>query len=156
MDLAALEARIRELEDERALRDLLARYSFTVDFGRDKEYVDLFTEDGAMDMTDMGMSRYTGHAELLDFVNDEAAIDLRFRSFHHAAPTAFHIDGDDATAEGYSILIALQEVGTIAVIHANASRWTFRREQGEWKIVERMVKLLGSKDALSVFVPTRR
>jgi hypothetical protein len=52
--LLKLEARIRELEDERHIRELLARYGYNADCCRDKEYVELYTDDGVMDLSPGG------------------------------------------------------------------------------------------------------
>lgn len=147
-----LEERVQELEDERELRDLLARYSFNADLGRTKEYSELYTEDGAIDLRDMGLERYEGPESILkDFISAPAAADVAGRSFHHAAPTVFHIDGDDATGEGFSTLLFRHDDGSMAVVHANYSHWTFRRESGEWKIVERDIRLIGSREASQMF-----
>src|SRR5690625_451865 len=98
-----VEQRLQILEDERELRDLLSRYSFNADLGRTKEYSELYTEDGAIDLRDMGLERYKGKQSILkDFISQPAAADVAGRSFHHAAPTVFHIEGDDATGEGFS------------------------------------------------------
>ena len=148
----SLEERVQQLEDERELRDLLARYSFNADLGRTKEYSELYTDDGAIDLRDMGLERYEGKDSILkDFISAPAAADVAGRSFHHAAPTVFHIDGDDATGEGFSTLLYLADDGSMAVVHANYSHWTFRREGGEWKIVERDIRLIGSPEASTMF-----
>ena len=49
--LEALEARVQELEDERAIRELLARYGYTADTCKDEAFVDLYTEDGTMKLS---------------------------------------------------------------------------------------------------------
>ena len=58
--LADLERRISELENERAIRDILTRFGYVMDFGGIDEFVDLFTPDGAIDIS-MGAS-YGEHA----------------------------------------------------------------------------------------------
>jgi len=45
--LEALEARVQELEDERAIRDLLSRYGYTADSCKDEAFVDLYTNNFA-------------------------------------------------------------------------------------------------------------
>lgn len=44
--LEALRSRITRLEDERAILDTIHRYGLTIDLGLDREWADLFTEDG--------------------------------------------------------------------------------------------------------------
>jgi hypothetical protein len=51
-ELEDLRNRLRLLEDERELRSLLARYAFCADLGRSREWVSLYTEDGAVDLGD--------------------------------------------------------------------------------------------------------
>lgn len=150
-----LEERVRVLEDERELRDLLSRYSFTADLGRTAEYTDLYTEDGAIDLRDMGLKRFEGKRMIHDeFINGPNASSRFGKAFHHAAPTVFHIDGDDAEGEGYSIMMVLQDDGAITIAHANYSHWTFRRVDGHWHIVERDIRLIGSAEAAEIFSRT--
>ena len=49
--LAALERRVRELEDEREIRNLLGWYAYYADGRHDEEWVDLWTEDGVYDLS---------------------------------------------------------------------------------------------------------
>ncbi|CAN5138199.1 hypothetical protein BH09ACT10_BH09ACT10_02070 [soil metagenome] len=150
----ALEKRLHDLEDERDLRDLLTRYSIAADMGRNQDYVDLYTEDGAIDLTDMGLPRYQGPEALMEFISTLGMLSAITGS-HHAVPTLFTIDGDDAVGEGYGFVINHEiDKGTFIINHANFSRWTFRRENGTWKIVERDVKLLGSTSATKLFAET--
>src|SRR4051812_23545510 len=68
-----LEARVEELEDERAIRELLARYGYNADNCRDEAYLALFTEDGAMNLSSAqyaGMPRWEGQAALKAFITD--------------------------------------------------------------------------------------
>jgi SnoaL-like domain len=153
--IAQLETRIARLEDERELRDLLARYSFNADLARHQEYVDLYTPDGAIDLRDDGKPRYEGSAQLLRFISTDG-MTYAISGIHHAAPTVFRINGDDAIGEGYSILVNRNDDGSITIVHANFSHWTFRRVGGEWKIVERVIRLLGSKEAPRMITETTR
>jgi len=150
-----LEERVQILEDERELRDLLSRYSFNADLGRTTEYAELYTEDGAIDLRDMGLQRFEGKQMIHDeFISGPNASSRFGRAFHHAAPTVFHIDGDDADGEGYSIMMVLQDDGTITIAHANYSHWTFRRVDERWHIVERDMRLIGSPKAGEIFTKT--
>lgn len=68
-----LEKRLKDLEDERELRELLTRYSFNADLARNQEYVDLYTYDengsGAIDLTDMGAERFQGPEKMMEFIS---------------------------------------------------------------------------------------
>jgi len=153
--LELLEARVRQLEHERELRELLARYSFTADLGRTREYADLYTEDGAIDLRGQNMPRFEGRESIYaDFINGPKASSRAGKAFHHAAPTVFFIDGDEAEAEGYSLMWVLEDDGSVEVRNANYSHWRFRRVDGRWYIVERVVRLLGAADAEKMFTRT--
>jgi hypothetical protein len=158
-----LEARLRRLEDESELRDLLARYAFYADTGRSREWVALFTEDGAIDLGDTvhamststaptGYSRrarFEGHEQLLlDFITALPHRRVEHRSAHHttSGPLRFDIEGDDARAYGYSVMVTRNEVGFGLEMTA-MNRWTFRRVDGQWRIVERRMRPIGTPEA---------
>ena len=158
-----LQARIRRLEDERELRDLLARYAFYADSGRSRRWVALFTEDGAIDLGDTvhamsrseapaGYSRrarFEGHEELLlDFITALPHRRVEGRSAHHttSGPLTFELDGDDARAYGYSVMITREDTGFGLEMTA-VNRWTFRRVDGTWRIAERRMRPIGADDA---------
>jgi hypothetical protein len=67
--IAELERRLEVAEDDRAIRQLLARYGFNADtVGRGAAYVSLYTEDGAIDASNT--QRWEGHAALMDFITN--------------------------------------------------------------------------------------
>lgn len=165
MSESDIEARLRRLEDIKELEDLLAKYSFTADLGRTEEYVDLFTDDGVMDLIDMGLARFEGRDQIREFINGSSAAGAANVALHIALPTVFYVDGDNATGEGYSVMQerdlsdGFNEPGytgvkvpiKVSVTHANYSHWTFRRVDGVWKIVERYIKLMASPEAAEIF-----
>jgi hypothetical protein len=157
-----LERRLRLLEDERELRTLLARYSFNADLGRSREYTELYTEDGAIDLGPQpagvnrtGPVRYEGHEDiLLKFITGRAHRSIEGDSQHHTlGPLVINVEGDDATGEGYSFVLVRHPEGVL-VHTANFNRWTFRRVDGEWKIAERVVRAIGSDQIHDVITRT--
>jgi hypothetical protein len=60
-----LEAKVLELTDREAIRDLRYRYHEYVNEGKFKDIPDLFTEDGVLDFAHLGKA--TGRKELLGF-----------------------------------------------------------------------------------------
>lgn len=164
-----LEERAQRLEDERDLRDLLSRYGFTADMGHAQEYVDLFTPDGAIDAgSRFKDGRMEGREAIHDFITGPAHLAIQFSSQHHAVcgPIVFYIDGDEAQAEGYSLVIVRSERekkkhreawGTgwaIDIAGANVNRWHFRRVDGHWRIVERVNRPMGSEESRQVLTHT--
>ncbi|WP_157749328.1 nuclear transport factor 2 family protein [Jatrophihabitans sp. GAS493] len=163
---AEIVARLKVLEDERDLRRLLAQYAFYADTGRSRDWVALFTADGAIDLGDTvhsmsgaaapdgypSRARFVGHeALLLDFITALPHRRVERRSAHHttSGPITFDIDGDDAIAVGYSVLIARDPDG-FHVEMAAFNRWTFRCESGRWLIAERKMRPIGSAEAIGI------
>ena len=64
--IAELEGRLQRVEDDRAIRELLARYGFNADMGRSEAFVSLYTDDGAIDISID--RRWEGHAGLMEFI----------------------------------------------------------------------------------------
>jgi hypothetical protein len=165
-ELADLRRRLQLLEDERELRTLLATYAFCADTGRSREWVDLFTDDGAVDLGEtvhamsggqapVGYSRrarFQGHEELLlDFITALPHRRVENRSAHHttSGPLTFDIDGDDAVGRGYSVMVVRTETG-FGIEMTAMNRWIFRRVEGRWRIVERRMRPIGSSEAAQV------
>ncbi len=146
--LDRLERRVRVLEDERSLLDLLARYSFTADLGLAREFAELFVEDGVYDLSDdpkfrhLGVEgRLVGRAALVAFMGGRTMAPT-CRAQHHAnGPLVFQIDGDRAAAVGYSVTFTQRE-GEAGVFQSQVANlgynlWTFARTGGPWRIVSR-------------------
>ncbi|CAN5181562.1 hypothetical protein BH09ACT10_BH09ACT10_19530 [soil metagenome] len=149
----SIEARVQLLEDELALRNLLARYAFNADMGRARAYADLYTEDGAIDLKDMDGPRFEGRESIYsDFITQPMATAAAGRTFHQASPTVFHIDGDNATGEGFGTVLYLGEDGSMTIVQGTYNHWTFRRVDGEWLIAERDFRQMGSPEASTMFV----
>lgn len=152
-----LERRVDELEDERELRDLLARYSFGADVFRGPQWVGLFTPDGVYDLGAANVAgaytgRFAGPEDLLGLITG-AGMPPAGRAQHHHGPARFTITGDTATAESYSITYQLDAGDNAEVYCLGFSRWTFRRVEGRWRIVERQRRELGSGAEAEVIGP---
>jgi hypothetical protein len=126
-----MEARLQELEDERALRELLARYGFNADRWLDDEYTDLFTEDGAMDLSEddsagkVVLNRWEGRKALRKWIQEAHPVGRRGCSMHvQGNNTITYIDGDTAVVNNYSIV--LREQGKeVTLSTAGNNQWTF-------------------------------
>jgi hypothetical protein len=155
--LDALERRVRELEDERALRELLTDYSFGADVFRGPDWVALFTEDGSYDLGPDNVEgaytgRFSGPADLLALITGPG-MPPADRAQHFHGPMSFAIDGDRASAESYSITYQLDAADRCEVYCLGFNRWTFRREDGRWRIAERHRRELGSGRQREVIAP---
>lgn len=154
--LAALEARVKELEDDRAIRDLLARYGFTADNCQDEAFVQLYTEDGRIKVAANANARenfgvdewieYEGHDGIRAFIthpNGHHSPALYGKSLHLQGNNfVTDIRGDEAIASGYQVAIAVGDEGA-RVISAGNNEWQLRKVDGEWRIKERRGAYLG-------------
>jgi hypothetical protein len=151
--LALLDGRLASLkllEDERDLRDLLARYSFTADLFRGDAWVELWTDDGIYDLGDGNApggynGRFTGSRQLLELITGPGMPPEGASQHHVHGPLRFHIDGDRATVDGYSVTFVHRESGN-EVWNLGFNRWSFVRVDSIWKIAERRRREIGTND----------
>lgn len=104
MELSALAARLRRLEDLEALRRLKADYCELCDRGAaGSEIAALFTEDAELALLPDG-GRARGHADIAAFY---ARLDGRFaRGAHLLANPRLEVEGDRATGRWWMLLLA--------------------------------------------------
>lgn len=142
--LEALEARLRELEDREAIRDLIATYGFTADLAFDDEYVDQFVPDGEYDT---GTTIYRGHEQLRDFISDPNGAHKRLAvgrgSLHTNVNAVVRVDGDSAWAEAYSVVFVRESAADFGIMIASYNHWDFARSDGRWRIVRRRKTTVG-------------
>lgn len=163
--LEELSRRVQKLEDERELRLLLTWSGLVADLGHNENYVSLFAEDGEIDHDPAVTPQKTrGHDAIRAYIDAGSHQTIVGRCQHHhlSGPMVFEINGDEAWAEGYS-LVFLQEGGAsaiaeggialpnIRVMAANFNHWEFRRIDGRWRIQLRRARVLGSKDLDELF-----
>lgn len=157
--LAALEARVQELEDDRAIREVLARYGYYADAPLDDEYFALFTEDCVMDVSSgrgddpYEIVRWEGLDAMREFLRVRTAAhdnDFYGRSMHvQGNNLAVRIDGDTAVANGYSFIFH-QDGPTLRLLSASLNEWHLRRQGARWLIQERKRRMAGAPDAADV------
>lgn len=157
--LAALEARVRLLEDEKEIRELLARYGYYADAPLDDEYFGLFTEDCVMDVSSgrgedpYEVVRWEGLDQMRRFLSDRTAQHnngFYGRSFHvQGNNLTVKITGDEAVANGYSFIFH-QDGPTLKLLSASINEWAFRREGERWLIQMRKRRMAGAPDAVEV------
>lgn len=154
-DLKDIKNRLAQLEDERDIRALIARYGHYADLGHEDAWVDQFTEDGVYDIVTVmrkgagyaGNVRFEGRKELYEHIRDPAAHkQFEGRSLHLQDINAvINVNGDDAVAESYSMTI-LEEADQTIVRSAGMNRWTLKRVDGRWKIAEKRRRPPGDAD----------
>ena len=110
--IEALRHRIVRLEDERAILDTLHRYGQTIDAGLDREWAELFTEDGVFQCVDRfgkAILREQGREALAKWVRDfKAGETLQMK--HCVLAPVVTISGDTAeVVSQYANLIENQD-----------------------------------------------
>lgn len=142
--IAALEARLAAIEDELAIRRLLASYGPLADAGLGEAAALLWTETGAY--APGGLPRAEGKAALEAIYSGDTHQGLiAGGSMHMTAPVQITLDGDRATAIGYSLL-ALHGARRFSLARASINRWTLVRTDAGWRIVERINRVLDGSD----------
>ncbi len=120
------------IEDRLAIEDLMVSYCTAVDsLGDLQALCDVFTEDGVLDLSGIGLPKKIGHAGIREFFTGVFA-DMS----HHAhyltnfAMTAY--DGDTASARAYIIGMGRSKDGNEVTVNG---RYYFdvRRTPAGWK-----------------------
>lgn len=139
--LADLEARLRRLEDELEIRELISRYGFLADTRRDEELLDLFTDDAVME-SGVGpeVRRTVGRDRIWDLICDPAGHrnpDYHGKGMHVLGTNLLtNVSGDQATVYSYSLMVR-REDDKIVVFSASGNRWRLSRVDERWRIRER-------------------
>lgn len=147
-DIAALEQRVRLMEDKWQILELLSAYGPAVDSGSADDAAALWIEDGTYDV-DSGM--LSGHTDLKKMIKGDQHQDFIMNGSAHTLSTP-HIElaGDTAVATGHTQL-TVKVAGSEAdfkVLRITANRWELVRVDGGWRIDRRIGRLLdGRADA---------
>ena len=152
--LAALEARCRKAEDHLAILNLLNTYGPLVDSCTADEAAALWVEGGGYSFTkpDGEIARLAAPEGIADMYSWQGHVDLTETGCAHLTGTpAISVDGDEAQALAYSVVI-LREEDRWFLWRAAVNHWTLRRTDGGWRIVERFNRPLdgseGSHDVM--------
>ncbi len=151
-----LERRVRECEDERAIRELLSRYGYNADGRRDEEYVALWTDDATYELSVVMTENDHVEEMIRTWHGKDGMRDLITDPNGHSRPGFYghtmhvsdvnlviHLEGDNAVATSYSLLYKEVE-GVVHLISAGSNEWNLRRIDGQWFIQGRRRSQLGS------------
>jgi hypothetical protein len=146
--LAALEARVQALEDELAVTRTLVAYGFAVDTGDAPATGTLLTQYAVFDVDETFVMR--GRDEVEAMVLDEHGHQRLLPDCAHTiGPAVVQVDGDRATAIGYSRIYVRRDDG-IELFRVGCNRWELLREGAKWRIERRTTRALGSAEAQAV------
>jgi len=147
-DIDDLTARLRRLEDDRDIRQLIASYGPAVDAGDADAAARLWATDGVYDVDGWRMqSRADVHA----MISSEAHQNLVAKGCSHfLGPCVVTLDGDEAVAVCESLVLVRDgsEKGAYRVWRATAHHFALRRIDDRWQITTRTSRVLdGNPDA---------
>ena len=132
--LAALEHRVRLLEDHVAIHRLINSWGPAVDTGNAEAAGALFSDDAILESD---LSYLIGPGAISYMVTGEGHQALiREGSAHIPAFPIIRVDGDAATAVGYTRVYRHTDDG-YEVWRVSANAWRFRRADGVWKVTRR-------------------
>jgi ketosteroid isomerase-like protein len=144
--LAALEERLRRVEDELAISRLIASYGPLVDAGDAEAVAALWIEDGQYEVAGWHMRSRADVAAMVQSPAHQGLIGGG--SAHFLGPVCVDIDGDHAVAVCESILVRHNGDGGYRVWRAGANHFTLRRTAAGWRIFKRTSHALdGSQKA---------
>jgi hypothetical protein len=131
-----LEARVQQLDDHEAIRDLRYRYHEYVNEGKFKDIPSLFTDDGELDFAHLGKAKgrealqkfFGGLTESAPSSKDRPRITWVKQFIHNHV---IHLHGD--TGDGFSYLEAKPIYNGEAFLVAARYDDEYVRQNGEWK-----------------------
>lgn len=137
--VAALEARLRRLEDERDIARVVASYGPCVDAGNAVGTAELWAEDGSYDVEGW---RMTSRADVRAMVESDGHRALVAAGCcHFLGPAVVTVDGDEAVALCESVVLRAAS-DDYQVWRAAANHFHLRRESDGWRIMTRTTRLL--------------
>lgn len=145
--LAQLEQRVGILQDREEIANVIARYGPAVDSGSAENTSGLWAETGTYSYPFGGETvTLDGRQAMYDMVlGDTHQGIIRGGAAHILTPVAITIEGDRATAIGYSLLVRLVPTdGTYEVWRVSANRWKLGREPEGWRVTARENHLMDS------------
>ena len=132
--VAALEERIRLLEDQMAIHRLINSWGPAVDTGNAEAAASLFSDDAILESD---MSYLIGPTAIAVMVNADGHQSLiRGGTAHIPAFPVVNVEGDVATATGYTRVYRHTSDG-YEVWRLSANHWEFRRLPEGWRVTRR-------------------
>ena len=136
--LDALERRVRQLEDQHEVAQLVASYGPLVDAADAERVAALWTEDGGYDVEDLVMR---SRADVEAMVRSAAHQRLVARGCSHfLGPAHVTVDGDRATAVCESVLLVRGRDDRVFPARIGANRFDLVRTADGWRITHRTTR----------------
>lgn len=139
--------RVRRLEDEREIVQVLTRYGFAADVGDADATAALYTDDTVIDL---GLpAPLTGSDGARQLVLDDRHQAIVGRCAHTMGPFVVDVDvdGDHATAVGYvRVYVSDPDMRNPRLWRLGCTRFELRREGSTWRIATRVARSVGAAD----------
>ncbi|WP_329556811.1 nuclear transport factor 2 family protein [Streptomyces sp. NBC_00696] len=150
----ALAAKVRALEDQVEIAQLVAQYGPAVDSGSGEAAAALWTEDGVFDA--IPHLRMEGRDGIVGMVHGPGHQSVIHNGCGHVL-TAPHVvvDGDHATGRSHALHLRWDaEAGRFWVFQVSANTWRWVRTSEGWRIAERVnANLDGTDGPRSMLAP---
>lgn len=146
--LAALETRLRRLEDEQAISQLIATYGPLVDAGAADDVAAQWTEDGVYDVDEITM---TGRHEVRSMVRSRNHQGwIAGGCAHFLGPARVRVSGDEAVAVCHSLMVvnrggSFEEAPEFVVRRATAHHLQLVRGPDGWLVARRTSRVLDGR-----------
>ena len=154
--VAALAARVQDLDDQASITRLIARYGPAVDSGSADAAAALWAEGGVFAAPPHGT--WTGHDEIAGMVEGSGHQGLILNGAAHVLTAPLiAVDGDQATAWNYALNIRWDAANDrFWVARVSANRWQLQRSStGQWQITDRTSRTLdGAAEPRALFAET--
>ena len=151
--LAALETKVRLLEDQHEIRQLVCSYGPAVDIAdnleKSRKLASLWSEDGIYDVDPFG--RPQGREEIAHFFEGLHFEMVPQGCAHIMSAPYIRITGDTAVALAYSCVFR-PDGEQFLVWRVASNEWNLVRKDGRWQVAERINRLMrGSEQARGLF-----
>jgi hypothetical protein len=147
-ELAELEARVRQIEDELAIRRVILSYGPAADAGMAERAASIWDEEGIYDW-DVHRTPHVGRAEIEAMLRGDAHRNvIGGGAAHFAGPPLIELDGDRATALSYSMVLRRDaNSGRFYLWRVSAAHWELARDGDAWRVRQRTHRLLDDTGA---------
>ncbi|KQZ76278.1 hypothetical protein ASD66_04285 [Nocardioides sp. Root151] len=148
MDVAALEERLRRLEDKEAIAELIATYGPLVDGGAADDVAAQWTEDGVYDVDEITMN---GRDEIRSMVRSKNHQGwIAGGCAHFLGPVKITVTGDEAVAVCHSLMIVnrggdFEKDPEFVVRRATAHHFELVRGSDGWLVAKRTSRVLDGR-----------
>jgi len=136
--LAALEAKVADLQAKDEIREMFNRYGFTADTGDAKGWSEVWAKDAVYD----GASgKMTGREQFYNSIADPNGTHKREiegkGSLHTTGALTIRVTGAAAWAEGHT-LVWVRDGQNWRPFTLSYNHWDLRKADGRWEIVRRL------------------